>query len=86
MNILDSNDYHHGTIHSLPQIYTLHKCYKLMKYSKNNFDFNVVIRTIIYDQKDFNLSFSVGSAITSESDPSIEYDECIEKLKSVFVF
>ena len=54
--------------------------------SKNNFDFNVVIRTIIYDQKDFNLSFSVGSAITSESDPSKEYDECIEKLKSVFVF
>ena len=54
--------------------------------SKNNFDFNVVIRTIIYDQKDFNLSFSVGSAITSESDPSREYDECIEKLKSVFVF
>ena len=54
--------------------------------SINNFDFNVVIRTIIYDQKDFNLSFSVGSAITSESDPSREYDECIEKLKSVFVF
>ena len=54
--------------------------------SVNNFDFNVVIRTIIYDQKDFNLSFSVGSAITSESDPSREYDECIEKLKSVFVF
>lgn len=54
--------------------------------SKNNFDFNVVIRTIIYDQKDHNLSFPVGSAITSESDPSIEYEECIEKLKSVFVF
>ena len=54
--------------------------------SQNNFDFNVVIRTIIYDQKDHNLSFPVGSAITSESDPSIEYDECIEKLKSVFVF
>jgi len=54
--------------------------------SKNNFDFNVVIRTIIYDQKKYNLSFSVGSAITSESDPSREYDECIEKLKSVFVF
>ena len=54
--------------------------------SKNNFDFNVVIRSIIYDQKDHNLSFPVGSAITSESDPSIEYEECIEKLKSVFVF
>ena len=54
--------------------------------SKNNFDFNVVIRTIIYDQKDHNLSFPVGSAITSESDPSTEYEECLEKLKSVFVF
>tara|TARA_B100000989_G_scaffold287119_1_gene256434 strand:+ start:5693 stop:6979 length:1287 start_codon:yes stop_codon:yes gene_type:complete len=52
----------------------------------NNFDFNVLIRTIIYNFKNHNLSFSVGSAITSDSDASSEYDECIEKLKSVFVF
>ena len=52
---------------------------------KNNFDFNVAIRTIVYDQKKFNLSFPVGSAITSDSDPVSEYDECIEKLKSVLI-
>ena len=36
---------------------------------KNNFDFNVIIRSIIYNEENLNLSFSVGSAITAESDP-----------------
>jgi para-aminobenzoate synthetase component I len=44
-----------------------------------DFDFNVVIRSILYNQEKEYLSFSVGSAITSLSIPVMEYDECILK-------
>ena len=36
--ILNSEIYHKGTIHSLPQIYTLSKCYKLFLPHKEKFD------------------------------------------------
>ena len=42
-----------------------------------NFDFNVVIRSILYNQDKKYLSFSVGSAITSLSNPQNEYEECL---------
>lgn len=48
-----------------------------------NFDFNVVIRTLLYDEKTKYLSFHVGSAITLDSDPEKEYDECILKGKAI---
>ena len=51
---------------------------------QNNFDFNVVIRSILYDAKLKYLSFSVGSAITSEAIPEKEYDECMLKAKALF--
>ena len=51
---------------------------------QNNFDFNVVIRSILYDSKSKYLSFSVGSAITSEAIPEKEYDECMLKAKALF--
>tara|TARA_B100000768_G_C11280323_1_gene378205 strand:- start:715 stop:1995 length:1281 start_codon:yes stop_codon:yes gene_type:complete len=44
-----------------------------------NFDFNVVIRSLIYDLKNKYLSFHVGSAITSNSSPNKEYEECLLK-------
>jgi para-aminobenzoate synthetase component I len=44
-----------------------------------DFDFNVVIRSILYNQDEKYVSFSVGSAITSLSNPEQEYDECILK-------
>ncbi len=44
-----------------------------------DFDFNVVIRSILYNQQNKYLSFSVGSAITSLSDPEKEYAECLLK-------
>jgi len=44
-----------------------------------NFDFNVVIRSILYDADAKYVSFSVGSAITAASDPLKEYDECLLK-------
>jgi para-aminobenzoate synthetase component 1 len=44
-----------------------------------DFDFNVVIRTILYNADLNYLSFHVGSAITLDSDPEKEYDECLLK-------
>ena len=49
-----------------------------------DFDFNVVIRSILYNAKNEYLSFSVGSAITSQSTPELEYEECLLKAKAMF--
>jgi para-aminobenzoate synthetase component 1 len=48
-----------------------------------DFDFNVVIRSILYNQKNKYVSFSVGSAITALSDPEKEYEECLLKAKAM---
>jgi len=44
-----------------------------------DFDLNVLIRSIFYNQTEKYLSFSVGSAITHLCDPEKEYDECMLK-------
>ena len=51
---------------------------------ENDFDFNVVIRSILYNAKESYVSFSVGSAITSQSNPEQEYEECLLKAKAMF--
>ena len=48
----------------------------------NNFDFNVVIRSILYNQDTNYVSVSAGSAITINSDPLEEYDECLIKISA----
>ncbi len=48
-----------------------------------DFDFNVVIRSILYNQEKKYVSFSVGSAITSQSVPEKEYEECLLKAKAM---
>lgn len=48
-----------------------------------DFDFNVVIRSILYNQERQYVSFSVGSAITSLSIPEMEYEECLLKAKAM---
>ena len=48
-----------------------------------DFDFNVVIRSIQYNAKDDYLSFMVGGAITMQSDPEKEYEECLLKAKAI---
>lgn len=48
-----------------------------------DFDFNVVIRSILYNSKEQYVSFSVGSAITSGSLPENEYEECLVKAKAM---
>jgi para-aminobenzoate synthetase component 1 len=49
-----------------------------------DFDFMVIIRSIIYDPKREYLSCMVGSAITFKSDAGKEYDECLLKAKALF--
>ncbi|MFN7045792.1 MAG: anthranilate synthase component I family protein [Flavobacterium sp.] len=49
-----------------------------------DFDFNVVIRSILFNSKNQYLSFSVGSAITSQAIPEMEYEECLLKAKAMF--
>lgn len=48
-----------------------------------DFDFNVVIRSILYNASNKYVSFSVGSAITAKSDPEREYKECLLKAKAM---
>ncbi len=49
-----------------------------------DFDFNVVIRSILYSSSHKYVSFSVGSAITSLSNAEQEYEECLLKAKAMF--
>jgi len=49
----------------------------------NNFDFNVIIRSILYNKTKEYISFIVGGAITSLSDPENEYDECLLKAEAI---
>lgn len=48
-----------------------------------DFDFNVVIRSILYNSDNKYVSFSVGGAITSKSTPEKEYEECLLKAKAM---
>jgi len=48
-----------------------------------NFDFNVVIRSILFNKTKKYLSFMVGSAITANSDPEKEYEECLLKAEAM---
>ena len=48
-----------------------------------NFDFNVVIRSIFYNHQNQQLSFKAGSAITYDSIPEKEYEECMLKVKAI---
>ena len=48
-----------------------------------DFDFNVVIRSLVYNAASKYLSTHVGSALTAAADPSKEYDECQLKVKAI---
>ena len=48
-----------------------------------DFDFNVVIRSILYNAVERYVSLSVGSAITAKSNPEREYEECLLKVKAM---
>ena len=48
-----------------------------------NFEFNVVIRSLQYRPDTGYLSFQVGSAITHDSVPAREYEECLLKARAI---
>ncbi|MDB5242720.1 MAG: pabB [Spirosoma sp.] len=48
-----------------------------------NFDFSVVIRSLLYDVQSQYASFSVGSAITYDADPAQEWEECLLKAQAI---
>lgn len=50
---------------------------------EGNFDFNVVIRSILYNSEKKYISYSVGGAITAKSIPEKEYEECLLKAKAM---
>ncbi len=49
----------------------------------NDFDFNVVIRTLLYNSATKYVSFQVGSAITYHANAEQEYEECLLKAKAI---
>jgi para-aminobenzoate synthetase component I len=51
---------------------------------EGDFDFSVVIRSILYNSSNHYVSFMVGSAITAKADPEQEYEECLLKAKAMF--
>ncbi|NTE00460.1 anthranilate synthase component I family protein [Agrobacterium tumefaciens] len=48
-----------------------------------DFDFNVVIRSILYNAENKYLSFQVGGAITYECNAEQEYEECLLKASAM---
>lgn len=48
-----------------------------------NFDFNVVIRSILYNESTNYLSYLVGSGVTFYSDAEKEYEECLLKASAI---
>lgn len=48
-----------------------------------DFEWNVVIRSILYNAQKRYLSFHVGSAITYDANPEQEYEECLLKAKAI---
>ncbi|HUM66653.1 MAG TPA: chorismate-binding protein, partial [Chitinophagaceae bacterium] len=48
-----------------------------------DFDFNVIIRSIMYNTSSQYLSFQTGSAITFYSDPAKEWEECLLKAEAM---
>jgi para-aminobenzoate synthetase component 1 len=48
-----------------------------------DFDFNVVIRSILYNATTHYLSFPAGSGITFYSDPEKEWEECLLKAEAM---
>jgi len=49
-----------------------------------DFDFNVVIRSLLYNEASGYVSFHTGGAITAKAQAEAEYEECLLKGKAIF--
>lgn len=90
------NTFPAGSMTGAPKISAMQLC-ELYEFSKrgsyagalgyfdpdNNFDFNVVIRSILYNRETGYLSFHTGGAITLEADGEKEYEECLLKASAI---
>jgi para-aminobenzoate synthetase component I len=52
-------------------------------HANGDFDFNVIIRSIIFDKNTGKGYFAVGSAITYDADAAYEYEECLLKASAI---
>ncbi|TVR38867.1 MAG: anthranilate synthase component I family protein [Cryomorphaceae bacterium] len=52
-------------------------------FPNGDFDFNVVIRSLLYSRENGMLALHTGSAITAASVPEQEYDECMLKAEAL---
>ncbi len=52
-------------------------------YPNGDFDFNVLIRTLFFENNSKKLAFGVGSALTIQADPIKEYRECLLKAEAL---
>ncbi len=50
---------------------------------EGDFDLNVVIRSILYNEQHQQILFPAGSAVTALSDPGNEYEECLLKAQGM---
>ena len=50
---------------------------------EQDFDFNVVIRSLFYNETDKIIAYQVGSGITYYSDAESEYEECLLKAEGI---
>ncbi|MEP7164468.1 MAG: anthranilate synthase component I family protein [Ferruginibacter sp.] len=50
---------------------------------ERDFDLNVVIRSLMYDETKNIISFKAGGGITFNSDPEQEYEECMLKAEAI---
>ena len=50
---------------------------------EGNFDMNVVIRSVFYNEQTNFLSYMTGSGITAASIPDLEYEECLLKGEAI---
>jgi para-aminobenzoate synthetase component 1 len=50
---------------------------------EDDFDFNVVIRSVLYNARNRYISIQAGSAITWKSNPEKEYEECNLKIEAI---
>jgi para-aminobenzoate synthetase component I len=57
-----------------------------MLHPRGDFDLNVVIRTLLYNEETGYLSCPVGGAITDLSTAEKEYDECLLKIERIISF
>lgn len=85
-----------GSMTGAPKISAMHTIERLESFRRGaysgalgyfdpegDFDFNVIIRSLLYDARKELVTFPVGGAFTSGADPASEYEECLLKAQAM---